>query len=196
VASNNGDSVLKKVVSLSDVAALTVQSERSVQRLVKSGVLRLARDRQGRQLKGRFVLGESVPRVCEHLRDQATADDPHERLYAQSRARRMRCAAEAAALDLKLKKGELLEGALVDLEVSTILRSLRDNLRGIPAQLMHPLRAMNDLAQIRQTLASAIDAVLTKTADGDLSAKLRRELRRRHQVLERKRDDGDEQPAE
>jgi len=76
MARKDGESVLRKVVTLSDVAALTVQSERSIQRLVKSGVIRLAKDRQRRQLKGRFVLGDCIPRICEHLRDQMTAADP------------------------------------------------------------------------------------------------------------------------
>jgi len=107
MARKDGESVLRKVVTLSDVAALTVQSERSIQRLVKSGVIRLAKDRQRRQLKGRFVLGDCIPRICEHLRDQMTAADPNAAAYAEARARRMQCVAEVAELELKQKKREL-----------------------------------------------------------------------------------------
>jgi hypothetical protein len=87
MARKDGESVLRKVVTLSDVAALTVQSERSIQRLVKSGVIRLAKDRQRRQLKGRFVLGDCIPRICKHLRDQMTAADPNAAAYAEARAK-------------------------------------------------------------------------------------------------------------
>lgn len=98
---------------------------------------------------------------------------PDAAAYAEARAKRMRCAAESAQLDLRLKRGELLEEPRVTFVVSMVLRSLRDNLRGLPAQLMHQLRGMDDPKQINLTLSSAIDRVLRKTADMDLSAQLR-----------------------
>jgi hypothetical protein len=189
----NGDSCLEQVISLSDVAVLSGYGERNIQRLTKSGLIKLARDEKGRPLRARYVIGLTLPVLAEHTRDLAVANDPHEQLYAQSRARRMRCAAESAALDLRLKTGKLLEGARVDLEVSNILRTLRDNLRGLPAQLMRPLQAETDLLKIRQMLAGAIDGALRKTAAGDLSAKLRREPRRHHQAVE---SPNDEEPVE
>ena len=123
MARKDGESVLRKVVTLSDVAALTVQSERSIQRLVKSGVIRLAKDRQRRQLKGRFVLGDCIPRICEHLRDQMTAADPNAAAYAEARARRMQCVAKVAELELKQKKRELHHARDVEFVLSLMIRN-------------------------------------------------------------------------
>jgi phage terminase Nu1 subunit (DNA packaging protein) len=173
----NGDSVVEKIITLSDVAALCVMSERSVQRLTKAGVIEQAKDSNGHFIRGRYILGDCIPRLFEYTRDLATVNDPAQTAYVEARAQRMRCAAESAQLDLRLKKGALIETTHVTLVVATILRSLRDNLRGLPSRLMHPLRAETDLVKIRQTLADGIDGVLRKTASGDLSAKLRRELK-------------------
>jgi hypothetical protein len=180
----NGESCLEQIVTLSDIAVLSGYGERHIQRLTRSGLIKTARDKKGRALRGRYVIGLTLPVLSEHTRDLAVANDPHEQLYAQSRAMRMRCAAESAALDLRLRQGELLDGALVDREVSNIMRQLRDNLRGLPAQLMQPLRAMDDAVLIRKTLKGAIDRVLHKTAAGDLSARLRREQRRHHETID------------
>jgi phage terminase Nu1 subunit (DNA packaging protein) len=165
MGSKNGASLLNAVITLSDLATLTVQSERNVQRLVKSGMIRLARDRHGRQLKGHFVLGESVPRVCEHLRDQATADDPHETLYRSARARKMEALATSEEMRVALERGELISRSAVLNAMSNILRATRDRFRAIPTRLMHPLQAMNDKMQIRLLLSKEIDATLTNLAD-------------------------------
>jgi DNA-binding response OmpR family regulator len=105
----------------------------------------------------------------------------------------MHCLAERERLDLRARSGELIRTESADLIVTSILRSLRDNLRGLPVQLMHPLQGMTDLLQICQTLKAGIDGVLHKTArGGDISARLRRQLKRHHQVIERERNGDDE----
>jgi hypothetical protein len=86
MASKNGASLLKEVITLSDLAALCVCSERTIQRLTKQGVLRLAKDRQRRIMRGRYELGDAMPRFVEHLRDSITSDDPNARAYAEARA--------------------------------------------------------------------------------------------------------------
>jgi hypothetical protein len=85
----NGDSLLKEVITLSDLATLCVCSERTIQRLTKQGVLRLAKDRQRRIMRGRYELGDAMPRFVEHLRDSIPSDDPNARAYVEARARRM-----------------------------------------------------------------------------------------------------------
>jgi phage terminase Nu1 subunit (DNA packaging protein) len=138
MASKNGASLLKAVITLSDLATLTVQSERNVQRLVKSGVIRLARDRHGRQLKGRFVLGECVPAFCEHLREVATAD-PHESSYAEARSRRMQASAESEEMDLRLKKGELMEKKHILFLMTGVILSTRNRLLSLPSRITRRL---------------------------------------------------------
>lgn len=175
MARKDGESVLRKVVTLSDVAALTVQSERSIQRLVKSGVIRLAKDRQRRQLKGRFVLGDCIPRICEHLRDQMTAADPNAAAYAEARARRMQCVAEVAELELKQKKRELHHARDVEFVLSLMIRNARDRLRAMPSRTMFMVQGKAP-PEINRLIAGEIDTALNELADEtDLSAKFRRE---------------------
>ena len=126
------------MITLSDLATLTVQSERTVQRLTKQGIFRLARDRRGRQLKARFVLGEVIPAFCEHLRELATAD-PHESSYAEARARRMQASAESEEMDLRLKRGELLEVSRVTSQVTSLLLTVRNHLLALPSRITRQL---------------------------------------------------------
>jgi phage terminase Nu1 subunit (DNA packaging protein) len=177
MAGKDSESVLKKVVTLSDVAALTVQSERSVQRQVKAGVLRLAKDREGRQLKGRFVLGDCIPKICEHLRDLATADDPAAPVYAAARARRMEASAAMTELELRLRKTELHRSEDVQFVVGMMLTNARDRLRAIPSRVMHPLQSMTDPVAINQLVQGEIDAILTELSETDLAAKFHQETK-------------------
>src|SRR6267143_2650070 len=98
MAGKNGASLLREIVTLSDLASLCVCSERTIQRLTKEGVLRLAKDRNRRLLRGRYVLGDAMPRFVEHLRDSITNDDPNAAAYAQARSRRMQALAESEEL--------------------------------------------------------------------------------------------------
>jgi hypothetical protein len=180
MAGKDGESILRKVVTLSDVAALTVQSERSVQRLVKSGVIRLAKDRQRRQLKGRFVLGECIPKICEHLRDLATADDPHATAYAEARAARMAAMAEREQLDLRLRRGELHRSDDIQFVIGGMIVAARDRLRAIPSRLMHSLRGETDPLKINKAIGDEIDAALLELSERKVRAMLSPKALARH----------------
>jgi phage terminase Nu1 subunit (DNA packaging protein) len=176
MAGKNGDSLLKKVVSLSDVASLCVCSERTIQRLTKSGVLRQAKDRERRIMRGRYVLGDAVPRFVESLRDSITSDDPSERAYVEARSRRMRALAESEELRVKHQRGALIKLETVSFWLSLILRSCRDRLRAIPSRTLHQLTGMTDARQINQLLQKEIDAGLSEIADTNLREKFRKEI--------------------
>jgi phage terminase Nu1 subunit (DNA packaging protein) len=167
-------SLLKEVITTSDLATLTVQSERSVQRLTKQGIFRLAKDRQGRQLKGRFVVGECVPAFCEHLRELAT-DDPNEAAYKAARARRMEASAAAAELAVKLQRGQLHRSEDISFFLGNIIIATRDRLRAIPSRLMFSLRGETDPAKINAAISSEIDGALTELSERDLSSMFKRE---------------------
>jgi hypothetical protein len=175
MAQKNGDSCLKQVITLSDLATLTVQSERSVQRLVKSGVLRLARDRQGRQLKGRFVLGDALPKICELLRDQASASDPHESAYSRARAQRMQCDAEMRRLELRARQGELIDGKIVDREVMGVLSSVKNHVLALPTRvtrLLAPYTGGGENTKIvHKIMTDAARSTLTEASNFKLSRK-------------------------
>jgi hypothetical protein len=85
MVSKNGDSCLEQIVTLSDIAVLSGYGERHVQRLTRNGLIKLARDKRGKPLPGRYVIGLTLPVLAEHTRDLATADDKHAAAYNQAR---------------------------------------------------------------------------------------------------------------
>jgi hypothetical protein len=135
MATKNGASLLKEVITLSDLASLCVVSERTIQRLTKQGVLRQAKDRERRIMRGRYVLGESVPRFVEHLRDSITSDDPNAAAYVEARARRMQASAAMTEMQLKLQRGELLERERVDREVTNVLHVVKSHLLSLASRI-------------------------------------------------------------
>jgi phage terminase Nu1 subunit (DNA packaging protein) len=140
MASKNGSSVLREIVTLSDLASLCVCSERTIQRLTKQGVLRQAKDNKTRRLlRGRYELGDAMPRFVEHLRDSITSDDPNARAYVEARARRMQASAESEEMDLRLKRGELIEVSRVTSEVTGLLLTVRNHLLSLASRITRQL---------------------------------------------------------
>ena len=135
----NGSSVLREIVTLSDLASLCVCSERTIQRLTKQGVLRLAKDRNRRLLRGRYELGDAMPKFVEYLRDQITSDDPHAKAYVEARARRMQASAESEEMELRLKRGELIEVSRVTSMVTSLLLTVRNHLLALPSRITRQL---------------------------------------------------------
>jgi phage terminase Nu1 subunit (DNA packaging protein) len=167
MAQKNGASVLKEILSLSDVAALTVQSERSVQRLTKQGVLRVAKDSQGRELRARFVLDEVIPQFCEYLRELSSAD-PHSEAYNHARCRRMNALAEVEENALRLQSGELIEREHVMRVVSSVLYAVRNHLLSIPSRLMHQLVGKTDPREVNQLVRAEVELALREASEFDM----------------------------
>jgi phage terminase Nu1 subunit (DNA packaging protein) len=175
MVAKNGSSALREIITLSDLAALCVVSERQIQRLAKQGVLRLAKDRNRRLLRGRYVLGDAVPRFIEHLRDSITSDDPNAAAYAEARARRMAANAEMMQLELRHKKGELLDGEHVDSVVMSLLLTVRNHLLALPSRitrqlLPHVADATGDanFQAVYSTVNGEVRAALTEASEFDV----------------------------
>jgi phage terminase Nu1 subunit (DNA packaging protein) len=174
MAGKNGASLLKEVITLSDLASLCVCSERTIQRLTKRGVLRQAKDRERRIMRGRYVLGDALPRFVEHLRDSITSDDPNERAYVEARARRMTASAEMTQLELRHKRGELLECAHVDFVVTNLLSIVKNHMLSIPSRLMHQLVGKTDPREINMIVRGEVHRALREASEFD-TKKLRRQ---------------------
>jgi hypothetical protein len=192
----NGASVLKTVIGLQDLAALTVQSERNVHRLTRLGVLRLAKDSEGRQLRGRYELGDAMPRFVEHLRDQIAKADPNEAAYIAARARRMLAVAQSEELRVKLQRGELLEADRVDAEVMGVLVTVKQHMLALGSAITRQLLGLladKDVTyqKVYSVVHGGIRRGLTELADGDP----KKILPRRKVIAPRRRNDG-EQPVE
>ena len=155
--SENGESCLKKIVSLSDLATLLVVSERQVQRLVKQGIIPLAKNKAGQQQRGRFVLGEAVPHYAEHLRDSLLDADPNETAYNKARAERMQSLARLTALEERAKSSEFVRRDVVEFTMTQAVSYLRDSIRAIPHQVSNHVAHVDDAHEVTSILKKAID---------------------------------------
>jgi phage terminase Nu1 subunit (DNA packaging protein) len=166
--SKNGNSCLETVITIADLSALTVVSERQLQRMVKDGVIPLAENKHGQPMRGKFVLGEAVPHFIENLRDTLVTRDPAKAAFAVDRARKMKIEADSAQLDLDEKRGEMVRVCDIEFEVTQVIRNLRDGVRAVPSKVMHRLIGLKDPREANTIVAETIDAVLRRCADGHI----------------------------
>jgi phage terminase Nu1 subunit (DNA packaging protein) len=168
MAVENGDSCLQKIITLQDLSALTVMSDRQLQRMVRDGIIPLAKNKHGQPMRGKFVLGEAVPHFIENLRDTLVTQDPAKAAFAVDRARKMKIEADSAELDFREKKGEMVRVSDIKFEVHQIIRNIRDGVRAVPSKIMHNLVGVRDAMSARTIVAKAIDATLHRVADGEI----------------------------
>jgi phage terminase Nu1 subunit (DNA packaging protein) len=168
MAANNGDSCLRKIITLADLSALVVVSERTIQRLAKEGVIPLAKNKRGQPMRGKFVLGEAVPRFIENLRDRFVETDPTKAAFNHDRARKMKIEADSAQMDLEEKRGVLVRVSDVEFEIHQTIRNVRDGVRAVPSRIMHSLVGLKDPREANKIVAEAIDATSHRVADGEI----------------------------
>ena len=176
MASKNGSSVLREIVTLSDLASLCVCSERTIQRLTKQGVLLQAKDRKSRKLlRGRYELGDAMPRFVENLRDTISSNDPSDRAYVEARARRMAAAAEMTQIELAHKRGDLLERSRVIFVVGNLLTATKNHLLSLPSRIARQLlphvaaeTGNENFRAIYETVNNEVRAALTEVSEFDM----------------------------
>jgi phage terminase Nu1 subunit (DNA packaging protein) len=136
---DNGESCLKKIITLADLSALVVVSERTIQRLVKEGVIPLAKNKRGQPMRGKFTLGIAVPHFIENLRDTLVADDPAKAEFDRERAAKMKIERMNAEIDLQEKRGSMVKVCDIEFEIHQTIRNVRDGVRAVPSRIMHSL---------------------------------------------------------
>ena len=176
MASKNGASLLRELVTLSDLASLCVCSERTIQRLTKQGVLPQAKDPKTRRLlRGRYELGDAMPRFVEHLRDTVTSADPSESAYQQARARRMAASAEMTQLELAHKRGDLIPRERVIFVVGNLLTVTKNHLLALASRITRQLlphvsaeTGNANFQAIYETVNGEVRAALTEASEFDM----------------------------
>ena len=193
MASRNGESVVRKIISAAELAALVGLSERHIRRLTKSGVIELATDKAGRELAGRYVLGAATLKLFERERAGQTTIDPNMARFKQARAEREECDAEMVKIELVAKRGEYLRRDIVEESGLRLVSVCRARLLAIPSAITNSLRAPTDFHTIYQILETAIHKALHELAAfGDLGiecneAQNQEEYEERHAKLEAER---------
>jgi phage terminase Nu1 subunit (DNA packaging protein) len=160
----NGESVLKKIITADDLASLVVVSTRQIRELTRRGVLKLAKDKNLRALKARYILGVSVPVFCEHLRDTLASDDPNEQLYQAARAERMQASARMTQLKLKEAEGQLYAAPAIEFCVINMHIAFKTGMQSIPSAIS-PLLVGKSHEEIHAILEEAIRSKLTELSN-------------------------------
>jgi hypothetical protein len=156
-----GESVLGKIISAADLAALVGLSERHLRRLTKSGIVALAKNKAGRVLAGRYVLGPAILKLFERERAEKTTHDPNVALFKQARAEREICDAEIAKIALAAKRGEYLDRAMVEESDLRLVTVFRARCLAIPSAISHSLRGQTDFHTIYQIVETPFTARCT-----------------------------------
>lgn len=94
--------------------------------------------------------------------------------YAKQRARKTAADAELAEIDLRVRKGELIERSLVSSALAPAVRELRDALLGVPRdKVLDPVEAdacEAELANVLDAFSSKLARLAQEKSDGGAAA--------------------------
>jgi hypothetical protein len=152
----NGSSLLQEIVGSNDLAELLVVSPRHVRRLTQTGVLPQAKDKEGKILRGRYVLGVVIPRAFEYTRESLVSDDSDQKRYRAARAAKEEATAELAQFELEVKRGFYHHAADVEFAVTTFDTACKARLLAIPARVARLLVGMTDFKAINDLIYGEI----------------------------------------
>ena len=159
MSSVNGESLLRKVITISTAAELAVLSPRQIQRLIKDGIISLARDKRGNQLRGRVVIGEALPRLFEYAREHA-AGDPSVARFRAARAEKEEAEAAMAQIELGYRRQKYLLASAVEEDAIRMLTACRARFLAIPSSIARSLIGKTDFKEIYLILETSIHTAL------------------------------------
>ena len=87
------------------------------------------------------------------------------RQYLETRNQQMSLKAQAAAMELAERRGELIERRLVEQQAAYLLVCLRQAVLRLPAECAPRLAGLTDAHEIRQVLEGAVRALLAELVD-------------------------------
>jgi phage terminase Nu1 subunit (DNA packaging protein) len=160
VRSKKSDSLGQQIVTTAELAELVGVNQRTLQRMVKGRILRQC----GR---GRFILGDANRAFIKHLRESLDGSNAHEAAYREARARRTRADAEAAELDLRLRKKELHRSDDIEFILTTMVAAARSRMLAIPSRLMYSLVGVTDPKMVHQKIEAEVFLALNELSQYD-----------------------------
>jgi hypothetical protein len=138
------------VISLQTLSALSLLSPRQLQRLIKDGIISLARDKRGDRLRGRVILGEALPKLFEYAREHASSD-PSVARFRAARAEREEADAAMAKIELGYQRGKYLLASAVEEHGIRMLTACRARLLAIPATVGRSLIPLTDTGKLSES---------------------------------------------
>ena len=137
---------------------------RHLRRLKADGILTLARDADGSELRGRYELLPNNIAYIRYLRRLERPDDVAENQYQSLRNQRMRAEAEHASLDLKLYKSQLHRADDTEFVVGNMITAAKARIRKIPRRVTRLVLGLTEFQKIYDTLYAEIEAALREIA--------------------------------
>jgi phage terminase Nu1 subunit (DNA packaging protein) len=149
---------LQRFVSQAEYARHRGISRQHVSRLVKAGVL-ITRGGRVDVVASDAVLDDRPQPIIERA-----APEPGETAtagaYAQAKTAEMVYRAKLRKLDFEVRSGKLIPADEVKVQWFKVCRGIRDKLLAIPQKLAPQLAGLSDLHEVRDVLASEIEAAL------------------------------------
>jgi phage terminase Nu1 subunit (DNA packaging protein) len=152
---------------------------RTVAYLKANGVLTLARDREGKPLRGRYELQRNFTAYIQYLQDQHKAGDG-EFEREKLRNRKLMAETDIAELTARELRGELLRGEDVLFVLNSRITGARAQLLAIPSRVSRLLIGETDHRRIHEILRDEIEAALrniSELREGDLRKQRRKHVR-------------------
>jgi hypothetical protein len=102
--------------------------------------------------------------------ESVSPDDPVHGKYNLARARREECRAEREEMDLRARKGELLEAGEVEKTWSQIITSVRARILLLPDKLSPRAAAVTDVLECRAMIDREVRELLTALSENHTNA--------------------------
>jgi phage terminase Nu1 subunit (DNA packaging protein) len=155
------------VVDKTQFAKMLDITPRHIQRLTADGVLERARDKDGKEVIGRYDLMTNIPLYVRYLRTQARLDDVSESKYVMLRNQKMAAENEQAELKLALLKNKVHRADDVEFILTNMFTAMKTNLISIPARVTRLLIGQTKFQVIYDLLSAEIGRALLELSQYD-----------------------------
>ncbi|SES66017.1 hypothetical protein [Paracoccus homiensis] len=148
------------------IAKLFNLTERRVQQLSKEGVI-------PKTAQGRYELVPAVQGYVRYLQERALGQQPAEGAidYHAEKARKTRAEADLAEMDAALRRGELIEAAMVGSSWQAVMREIQSKLLGqTPARIASLVIGERAEGTIKKIIRAELVAVLEAASTADVDA--------------------------
>jgi phage terminase Nu1 subunit (DNA packaging protein) len=148
-------------ITTSQLARLLLLTERRIQQLVRSGILKHAYDPDnGHELRGRFHFVECNHAYIRYLRNEFDSGDVSETRFLDARSRRMVAMAEREELALRVLRGKLHRAEDVQFVMTNRDSAIKAQLLGIPSRVARLCLGKSDYKEVYDIINDAILAAL------------------------------------
>jgi hypothetical protein len=137
---------------------------RWVRHLKAEGILKLARDADGKELKGRYELLANNIAYIRHLREQAKLGDTSQAEFNLHRNRRVAADAERAELELKLFKGSVHRADDVEVVLTTRITAAKSRILAIAPRVTRTILGETDFQTVHDKIYAECESACNEIA--------------------------------